>query len=161
MAFDDLLAGNARYAQSFSTPEMPGRAAKGVGVVCCMDCRLDPLAMLGLELGDAKVLRTPGGRVTPDAHVGLIVGSHVLGIDRVLVIAHTRCAMASGDDAAVVAKVLEADGTDLSGMRIGSSPDQLAALRFDVELLRRDALVDAEVGGFRYDVATGRLEHLL
>lgn len=155
--FDDLIDGNSRYAQSFALADVPGRAARGVGILCCMDCRLDPLAIFDLKVGDAKVLRTPGGRLTPDARIGMVVGSHVLGIDRIVVLAHTRCAMASGDDASVASAVAAADGTDLSGMRIGSTPDQMAGLRFDVQQLRDDPLVDAEVAGMVYDVATGRV----
>ncbi|MSS45609.1 carbonic anhydrase [Cutibacterium sp. WCA-380-WT-3A] len=156
--FDDLLAGNARYAESFDLADMPGQAAQRVGIVCCMDARLDPLAIFDLKVGDAKILRTPGGRLTPDTRIGLIIGSHVLGIDRIVMLAHTKCAMASGDDASVVEKIRRADGTDLAGMRIGSTPDQIAGLRYDVNSLRSDPLVAADVCGMVYDVTTGRVE---
>ncbi|WCC80772.1 carbonic anhydrase [Cutibacterium equinum] len=158
--FDDLMDGNARYVESFDLADTPGRAARGVAMVCCMDSRLDPLAIFDLKVGDAKVLRTPGGRLTPDARIGLIVGSHILGIDRIIMLAHTKCAMASGDDATLIEKVRQTDGTDLSGMRIGSSPDQMAGLRHDVETLRCDPLVAAEVSGMVYDVMTGRVEKI-
>ncbi|MDO4411860.1 MAG: carbonic anhydrase [Cutibacterium sp.] len=158
--FDDLMDGNARYAESFSLAELPGQAARGLGIVCCMDCRLDPLAIFDLKVGDAKVLRTPGGRLTPDAHIGLVVGSHALGIDRIVILGHTKCAMASGDDASVIEKVRQADDTDLSGMRIGSTPDQMAGLRYDVEVLRQDPKVAAEVCGMIYDVSTGRVNRV-
>lgn len=158
--FDDLMDGNARYAESFDLADVPGQAARGVGIVCCMDSRLDPPAIFDLKIGDAKVLRTPGGRLTPDAHIGLVVGSHVLGIDRIVMLAHTKCAMASGDDTSVIEKVRQTDGTDLSGMRIGSTPDQMAGLRHDVATLRRDPLVAADVCGMVYDVTTGRVERV-
>ena len=158
--FNDLMDGNARYAESFDLADVPGQAARGVGIVCCMDSRLDPPAIFDLKVGDAKVLRTPGGRLTPDARIGLVVGSHVLGIDRIVMLAHTKCAMASGDDTSVIEKVRQTDGTDLSGMRIGSTPDQMAGLRHDVATLRRDPLVAADVCGMVYDVTTGRVERV-
>lgn len=157
MGFTDLLAGNARHAQRFNHAGIPGRAAQGVAVVTCMDSRIDPLAILDLKVGDAKVLRTPGGRVTPDVVTGLVVGTHLLGVDRVMVIAHTRCAMASGDDPQIADAIAAADGTDVHGMRMGASIDQEAALRFDVESLRHNPLIAAEVGGFIYDVDDGTL----
>lgn len=157
MGFDDLLAGNARYADAFQEAGVPGRAARGVAVVTCMDSRLDPLAMLGLKVGDAKVLRTPGGRVTPEVLTGLVVGVHLLGVERIMVIAHSRCAMASGDDARIADAIAGADGAQVHGMTIGATTDQAAALAFDVSVLRANPLIPAEVGGFTYDVDTGIL----
>ncbi|WP_257477406.1 beta-class carbonic anhydrase [Acidipropionibacterium jensenii] len=157
MAFTDLLEGNARYSASFAEKGVPGRAARRVGLVTCMDSRLDPLAMLDLKVGDAKVLRSAGGRVTPDVTTALVVGSHLLGVDRIMVIAHTRCAMAAGDDVQMAAAIEAADGTNVHGMRIGATTDQLSALRFDVDQLRANPLIDAEVAGFMYDVDTGQI----
>ena len=73
-------------------------------MVTCMDSRIEPLEMIGLEVGDAKIIRTPGGRLTQDALIGCILGVHLLGVNRILVVPHTRCAMASGDDADIVAR---------------------------------------------------------
>ncbi|HYP46191.1 MAG TPA: carbonic anhydrase [Propionibacteriaceae bacterium] len=161
--FDDLLARNRGYADRFSSDGFDGVAHAGVAVLTCMDSRIEPLAMLGLQLGDAKILRTPGGRLTPDALVGCILGVHLLGVDRILVIPHTRCAMAAGDDADIVEKVRRATGADLSGMTLGASPDQLDRLREDVQVLREHPLVAdrAAIGGFTYDVDTGTLSQLL
>ncbi len=155
MAFTDLLEGNARYTAAFRERGVPGKAARGVAVVTCMDSRLDPLAMLDLKVGDAKVLRTPGGRVTPDVVTGLVLGVHLLAVTRIMVIVHTRCAMASGDDVQIAGAIEEADGTDIHGMRIGATTDQLAALHFDVDQLNANPLITAEIGGFMYDVDTG------
>lgn len=157
--FEDLLAANARYAGQFTDGGFDGKAHAGVCVVTCMDSRIEPLAMLGLKLGDAKILRTPGGRVTPETLVGCILGVHLLNVDRILVIPHTRCAMGSGDDAAIAAKVLDSTDTDIRGMVLGSTPDQEAGLRYDVELLRTHPLMAgrATVGGFLYDVDHGTL----
>jgi carbonic anhydrase len=156
--FDDLLAANARYATQ-APRGFDGIAHAGIAIVTCMDSRLQPLEMLGLFLGEAKILRTPGGRVTPDALVGCVLGAHLLKVDRILVIAHTRCAMASGSDAEIRQRVLETTGTDLGDMVLGASPDQSSALAADVALLRQHpALRDkVTVGGFVYDVDAGLL----
>ncbi|HET9128794.1 MAG TPA: carbonic anhydrase [Propionibacteriaceae bacterium] len=161
--FDDLLAANARYASEFTDGGFDGKAHAGVCVVTCMDSRIEPLAMLGLKLGDAKILRTPGGRITPDALVGCILAVHLLNAQRIMVIPHTRCAMGSGDDLAIAAKVQDATGTDIRGMVLGSTPDQEAGMRYDVSLLRTHPLLAgrASVGGFIYDVDKGTLTQKL
>ena len=160
--FDDLLAANARY--STQAPRgFDGIAHAGIAVVTCMDSRLQPLEMLGLFLGEAKILRTPGGRVTPDALIGCVLGVHLLHVDRILVVAHTRCAMASGTDEEIRERVLAATGTDLGGLTIGATPEQEDALAADVALLRsHPALVGrVAVGGFLYDVDSGLLRQLV
>lgn len=157
--FSDLLQANSRYAAHFADGGFDGIARAGVLVITCMDSRIEPLAMLGLNLGDAKILRTPGGRVNDDTLTGVILGVHLLNVNRIMVVPHTKCAMASGDDAQIASKVLSRDGTDLRGMRIGASPDQQSALNYDVTLLRTHPLIGdrAAIGGFVYDVDTGRL----
>jgi carbonic anhydrase len=160
--FDDLLAANTRYSTQ-APRNFDGIAHAGIAVVNCMDSRLQPLEMMGLFLGEAKILRTPGGRVTPDALVGCVLGAHLLQVDRILIIAHTRCAMASGTDDEIRARVLERTGTDLGDLRIGATVDQEPALASDVELLRtHPALVGrVTVGGFLYDVDSGLLRQLV
>ena len=72
--FDDLLAANATYAEHFDEGDFDGIAHAGVAIVTCMDSRIDPLRMLGLQHGDAKIFRNPGGRVTPQALEALVLG---------------------------------------------------------------------------------------
>jgi carbonic anhydrase len=160
--FDDLLAANARY--STQAPRgFDGIAHAGIAVVTCMDSRLQPLEMLGLFLGEAKILRTPGGRVTPDALIGCVLGAHLLHVDRILVIAHTRCAMASGTDDEIRERILAATDTDLGDLTIGATPDQEDALAADVELLRSHPALAGRVsvGGFLHDVDSGLLRQLI
>ena len=97
--FDDLLAANAEYASRFDGGNFDGVAHAGVAIVTCMDSRIDPLNMLGLDHGDAKIFRNPGGRVTPQALEALVLGVHLLNVRRILVVPHTRCAMASVSEA--------------------------------------------------------------
>ena len=161
--FADLLTNNVGYQTQFAHGGFDGVAHAGVAMVTCMDSRIEPLKMIGLKVGDAKILRTPGGRVTPDALVGCVLSVHLLGVNRILVVPHTRCAMASGEDVDIVARVKETTGDDLSDLRIGASTDQRARLIEDVEALRENPHIKgrALVGGFLYDVDTGALTQVL
>jgi carbonic anhydrase len=160
--FEDLLAANAAYAEHFTCGGFDGIAHAGVGVVTCMDSRIPPLEMLGLKPGDAKVLRNPGGRVTEVAMTGLVLGVNLLGIRRILVIPHTRCAMAARTEDELRAKVEEVSGRPAGYLPLNVVPDQREALRRDVAAVRDHPLIGADVlvGGFVYDVDTGRLEHV-
>jgi carbonic anhydrase len=162
-SFADLLTRNGDYQTQFSHGGFDGVAHAGIAMVTCMDSRILPLEMIGLRVGDAKIIRTPGGRVTPDALVGCVLGVHLLGVNRIMIVPHTRCAMASGEDADIMAMVKEATGEDISDMRLGASTDQRARLAEDVTLLREHPHVRdrALVGGFLYDVDTGALTQVL
>ena len=161
VAFDDLLEANRRYALS-APRNFDGFAHAGVAVVTCMDSRLQPLEMLGLFLGEAKILRTPGGHVTPEALNGCILGVNLLQVDRILVITHGRCAMTAGDDEALRRRIELSSGRDASGLVLGADPDQEGRLRADVGLLAEHPLIAglAEVGGFHYDVETCRIRRI-
>lgn len=156
--FDDLLAANRRYANS-APRNFDGYAHAGIAVVTCMDSRLQPLEMIGLFLGEAKILRTPGGHVTQDAMNGCILGVNLLQVNRILVISHSKCAMASGDTEELARRVGRASGRDASGIDFGADPDQEGRLRADVKLLAEHPLIvgRATVGGFHYDVESGLL----
>ena len=112
--FDDLLAANREYADSFDLSGFDGVAHAGVAIVTCMDSRIDPLRLLGLTPGDAKIFRNPGGRVTPQALEALVLGVHLLNVDRILVVPHTRCAMASNTEAELRERVGASAGQDAS-----------------------------------------------
>ena len=156
--FDDLLDANRRYATS-APRNFDGYAHAGVAVVTCMDSRLQPLEMIGLMLGEAKILRTPGGHVTADALNGCVLGVNLLRVNRIMVIEHTRCAMASGNDDEIRQRVADASGLDARELSVGANPDQVGQLRADVALLSEHPLIAgrAEVGGFVYDVDSGLL----
>jgi carbonic anhydrase len=161
--FADLLTRNGGYQTQITHGGFDGVAHAGVAMVTCMDSRIEPLKMIGLKVGDAKIMRTPGGRVTSDALVGCVLSVHLLGVNRILVVPHTRCAMASGEDADILAKVKETTGDDLSDLRIGASTDQHSRLAEDVAALRENPHIKgrALVGGFMYDVDTGALTQVL
>jgi carbonic anhydrase len=159
-SFDDLLANNREFAKHFNQQGFDGVAHAGVLMVTCMDSRIVPLEMVGLNFGDAKIIRTPGGRVTTSAMAGCIAGVHLLRVDRILVIPHSRCAMAAADDDELIERIRQSSGADASWVRFGASADQRRTLRRDVEKLRNHPLISdrAVVGGFYYDVDTGLLE---
>lgn len=162
-SFDDLLAANAAYAESFALAGFDGLARRGVAVVTCMDSRIDPLRMLGLSQGDAKIVRNPGGRITDAALEALVLCVHLLNVDRILVIPHTRCAMAQNSEAEIRARISQASGTDASWTSWNVVEDQGAALRDDVARVASHPLVpgSVRVGGFMYDVDTGLLARLV
>ncbi|PUA79680.1 beta-class carbonic anhydrase [Nocardioides currus] len=158
--FSDLIAANKTFADDFDLGGFDGVAKAGVAIVTCMDSRIDPLRMLGLTHGDAKIFRNPGGRVTQAALEALVLGVHLLGVERVLVIPHTRCAMASASEAELRVKIGEATGTDASWQSFGVITDQRASLGEDVAKVRSHPLIpdSVAVGGFIYDVDTGLLD---
>jgi carbonic anhydrase len=158
--FDDLLAANRTFADSFGLSGFDGIAHAGVAMVTCMDSRIDPLRMIGLEPGDAKILRNPGGRVTDQALVALVLGVNLLEVNRVLVVEHTSCAMAKSTEDELKEKLGQAAGEDASWMTLGAIVDQMATIRADVQRVRSHPLIseDVLVGGFLYDVETGLLQ---
>ena len=161
--FDDLLAANRSFAENFALAGFDGVAHAGVAIVTCMDSRIDPLGILGLSPGDAKIFRNPGGRVTPQALEALVLAVHLLNVDRVLVVPHTRCAVASNTEAELRAAVEASAGADASWQPFSVVEDQLAALAEDVSKVRSHPLVPdtVKVGGFVYDVDSGLLEQHL
>jgi carbonic anhydrase len=159
--FRDVLDANDVYAQGFRLAGLEPRAARGLAIVTCMDSRIEPLPLLGLEPGDAKILRNAGARVTDDVLRTLVLASSLLGVDRAMIMAHTRCRMASGTEEEVHAAVAEAGGPDTRSLSFLVTDDQLGTLRADVQRVRSwPYLARMEVGGFLYDVDTGRVTEI-
>lgn len=161
--FSDVLAANRAYGRSFTLGGISPQAARGLAVVLCIDSRLDPLAMLGLREGDAKILRNAGGRATSDAIRSLVLATHLLGVDRVLMVPHTRCAGGSADDEAVKRSIMEHSGLDLGDYPLYATADQVGSLRSDLELLNADPFIKKGTvfAGAIYDVDTGLLGPLI
>ncbi|MGH3009445.1 MAG: carbonic anhydrase [Gaiellaceae bacterium] len=135
MGFEDVLAANAEYAHRFALSGLSGRAGKGLAVLTCMDSRIEPLQMLGLVPGDAKILRNAGARVDDDVIAALALAGKQLDVVRVMVVAHTDCAAVKAGREEIV--------------------------RGDVEKLRSaPELAELETGGFVYDVETGALSRV-
>ena len=159
-AFHDVLSANQDYAARFTSGGLPGRAASGLAVVTCMDSRIEPLQMLGLSRGDAKILRNAGARVTDDVLRTLVLAVHLLGVDRVMVVAHTDCRMATVTDDQVHTSIRERSGIDTRSLEFRTMDDQVASLAEDVQRIRSSPYLPdgLPVVGCRYDVSTGRVE---
>jgi len=159
--FSDVLAANEAYAHDFRLAGLQAHAARGLAVLTCIDSRIEPLAMLGLAPGDAKILRNAGARVTDDVLRTLVLASYLLGVDRAMVIAHTKCRMAAGGENEVHTAVGEAGGPDTRSLAFLVTSDQEATLRGDVQRLQSwPYLTRLRVAGFLYDVDTGRVTQL-
>lgn len=158
--FDDLLEANRAFAEDFTLGGFDGIAKAGVAVVTCMDSRIAPLGMLGLHPGDAKIFRNPGGRVTAAALEALVLGVHLLNVQRILIVPHTRCAMTTYSEVELREVISEKAGTDASWIGFHVVPDQEAALKADVMAVRSHPLIpdSVAVGGFLYDVNSGKLD---
>ncbi|MFL6069760.1 MAG: beta-class carbonic anhydrase [Actinomycetes bacterium] len=158
-AFDDLFEANAHFADRFENTGIPARAARGLAVLTCMDSRLDPFAILGIGPGDAKVLRNAGGRVTEDVLRTLVLGAYLLNVQRVLVMPHTKCAMAGFTEDEIHAKIDREFDVDTRSLEFRTTDDQLRSLRNDIVRIQSYPLLprDLAVGGAIFDVDTGRL----
>ena len=158
-SFADVLQANERFVENFQDSDLTGYARQGLAIVTCMDSRIDPLAVVGMKAGDVKILRNAGARVTEDVLRTLVLATHLLGVERVLVMPHTECRMASGEETDVHASILEASGIDTRSLEIRTAIDQVGALKSDVTRIRAFPYLPTGlvVGGAIYDVHTGQL----
>jgi carbonic anhydrase len=161
--FNELFAANNDFQAGFKSQDLTGFALKGLAIVTCMDSRIEPLKVVGLKAGDAKILRNAGARVTEDVLRTLVLATHLLGVKRVLVMPHTDCRMASGDEDSIHASIMESSGIDTRSIEIRTVKDQIAALKTDVLRIQTFPLLseDLDVIGAVYDVKTGKLEKII
>jgi len=148
---DRILAANEGYAAARSNTGSP-RPLRRLAVVTCMDARIDVFAALGLHLGEAHVIRNGGGRVTDDVLRSLAVSSHLLGVDTVLLMQHTKCGLAGVSDA----QLRDLTG---AGLEFFAFDDHAVALREDIDRLTSAAYLAPlkTVAGCVFDVETGHL----
>ena len=157
---DGLLENNADYAREMAHGDLPARPAKGLAVVACMDARIDVHRILGLEPGDAHVIRNAGGSVTPDVLRSLVVSQHVLDTREVLLMHHTQCGMLGLDEDELKRRI-EQDAGTAPPFGLGSFADLEESLRNSVKSLETTPFLRFEaVRGFVYDVKTGRLQEV-
>jgi carbonic anhydrase len=158
---DELIQANESYASGFTKGDLPMPPAKGTIVVTCMDARLIPNRFLGLEEGDAHVIRNAGGRVQ-DALRSILISQRLLGTNEVLVIHHTDCGMLTFKNEDLYAKVQEDLGADASDIDFLPFPDLDQSVRDDVEFLKSSPLVpdNISIRGFVYDVKSGRMSEV-
>jgi carbonic anhydrase len=158
-----LLESNRSFAAAFDQGQLPPPPARKVAVLTCMDARIDPARMLGLELGDAHVIRNAGGRASDDAVRSLIISSAMLGTREFVVIHHTDCGMLTFSNDDLRARLAEERGSDASGIDFLVFDDAEQAVHDDVERIRSTPHLDPaiEVSGYIYDVATGALHEVV
>jgi len=152
----ELRAANERYAAGFRHGALPRAARRGVAVVTCMDARIDPLALLGLELGDANVLRNAGGLVTDDVLRSLAVSHAVLGTRQAIVVGHTDCGLHGATNEELRVALGAAGGDFLPFADLGES------VRENVRRIESFPLLPETFTalGYVYDVRSGRLRSL-
>lgn len=157
--FDDLIEANRTYSEAFAHRGLAARPARALAIVTCIDSRIDPLVMFGLKPGDAKVLRNAGARVTRDTLRSLALAVNLLGVERVLVVQHTDCAMSKRSNEEVASVISGLRGVDTSSWDFLVIDDQEKVLASDVEKIRSCELLppDLAVGASIYDVETGSL----
>lgn len=150
-----LLEANVAYAAARANVA-DARPSRHLAIVTCMDARIDVFAVLGLHLGEAHVIRNAGGRVTDDVLRSLALSCHVLGVDTVVVMQHTRCGLAGVTDEELQRRT----GADLGFFPID---DHGAALREDIEILTTKTYLAplSVIAGFVYDVESGELEDVV
>jgi carbonic anhydrase len=158
--FSDILFSNSQFVNDFQHSELTGTARKGLAIVTCMDSRISPLAVVGMQAGDAKILRNAGARVTDDVLRTLVLASYLLGVNRVLVMPHTDCRMASADEATIHATIQDQFGVDTRSLEFRVTKDQEAALKTDINRVRAYPLIrkGVSVAGAIYDVKTGKID---
>lgn len=158
---DRFLQANEHYANQFSKGGLPMPPGCQVAVVACMDARLDPARILGLEEGDAHVIRNAGGRAD-DAIRSLVISQQLLGTREIIVIHHTDCGMLTFTDDQLRQKVREDLGA-ATAMPFLSFPDLEQSVRDDVRALHDSPLLlkNVPIRGFIYDIRTGRLREVV
>jgi carbonic anhydrase len=158
--FSDVLDANGTFVKVFQHSELTGTARKGLAIVTCMDSRISPLDVVGMQAGDAKILRNAGARVTEDVLRTLVLASYLLGVTRVLVMPHTDCRMAISDEASIHATIKNQFGVDTSSLEFRTSSNQRESLVEDVARIRSYPLLHkgVSVAGAIYNVSTGQLE---
>jgi carbonic anhydrase len=158
---DELLANNAKYAETFSGP-LPLPPAKHVAVVACMDARLNVYGILGLQEGDAHVIRNAGGVVTEDEIRSLAISQRLLGTEEIVLIHHTDCGMVTFTDDGFKQSILEETGLRPSWAP-EAFPDAAEDVRQSIARIRANPFVPKKdsVRGFVFDVATGKLDEVV
>jgi carbonic anhydrase len=158
-SFTSELAANDEYIKTFKYSGLTGVAQKGLAIVTCMDSRINPLSVMGMQSGDAKILRNAGARVTEDVLRTLVLATYLLGVKKILVMPHTNCRMASAEEEDIHAYIQNEFGVDTRSLEFRTVKDQEAALATDVNRIRAFPFLSkgVVVGGAIYDVTTGKI----
>lgn len=150
---------NQDYQKTFKYSELTGVAKQGLAIVTCMDSRINPLSVVGMRSGDAKILRNAGARVTEDVLRTLVLGTYLLGVDRILIMPHTDCRMATSEEYEIHQLIDDEFGVDTRSLEFRTVTDQQRALAVDVQRVRSYPLIrkGVSVAGAVYDVSNGSI----
>jgi carbonic anhydrase len=159
---DELLKNNAEFARDFRKGDLPMPPGKGLAVVACMDARLNVYALLGLDEGQAHVIRNAGGVVTDDVIRSLAISQHLLGTREVVLVHHTDCGMLTFTDDEVKADLEEATGLR-PHFALEAFSDLERDIRQSIARIKHSPFVlhKDSVRGFIYDVRTGALQEVV
>jgi carbonic anhydrase len=159
---DELLRANRSYAEGFTKGDLPMPPGRRLAVVTCMDARLDPAKFLGLEEGDAHVIRNAGGLVSDDALRSLVISHWLLGTQEAMVIAHSDCGMLTFTNDELRGKLAEEAGADATAIDFLPFPDLDESVRKSVERVRDSELLPETFGvsGYVYECGTGALREV-
>jgi carbonic anhydrase len=158
---DELLQNNTNYAESFDKGDLPLPPAKGVAVVACMDARLNVYGMLGLQEGDAHVIRNAGGVITDDEIRSLAISQRLLGTREVILIHHTDCGMLTFSDDELKQQIQEDVGIKPE-FALEAFSDLEEDVRQSIRRIQASPFIPHKdsVRGFVYEVETGRLREV-
>src|ERR671910_2108760 len=160
-AIDELLSNNEKYAETFDKGDLPIPPAMHVAVVTCMDARLSPFVMLGLQEGDAHIIRNAGGVITDDEIRSLVISQRLLGTREVMLIQHTDCGMLTFSDDEVKQQIQDDVGIK-PHFALEAFPDLDDNVRQSIARIQASPFVPHkdDIRGFVYDVETGRLREI-
>jgi len=159
---DELLRNSEAYAASFDKGDLPMPPARKVAVVACMDARLNPYGLLGLQEGDAHVIRNAGGVVTDDEIRSLAISQRLLGTEEIILIHHTDCGMLTFTDDDFKRSIQEDVG--IKPEWAAEAFDDLDAdVRQSIARIKASPFVPKKdsIRGFVFDVATGKLNEVV
>jgi carbonic anhydrase len=158
---DDLLKNNEGFVQSFDKGDLPLPPARKIAIVACMDARLNPYPILGLQLGDAHVIRNAGGVITDDEIRSLAISQHLLGTEEIMLIHHTDCGMLTFNDQEFASKLEEETG-QRPHWDAQSFPDLDQDVRDSIQRIKDSPFIPRtdSVRGFVYAVETGELREV-
>ncbi|HZO51026.1 MAG TPA: carbonic anhydrase [Gaiellaceae bacterium] len=161
-AIDELLANAAAYAEGFDKGDLPLPPARRLAIVACMDARLAPFALLGLQEGDAHVIRNAGGAVTPDVIRSLAISQRLLGTEEIMLVHHTGCGMLTFRDDEFRAQLEQETGVR-PDWPAETFSDLEADVRQSIARIKASPFIPRKdvVRGFVYEVETGRLREVV
>lgn len=157
-----FITENTKYSENFKGGNLPPHPSKKIAVLTCMDARISINEVLGLKLGEAHILRNAGGIVTDDVLRSLIVSHELLGTERIFIINHTECGMATFKDEDLQKRLSEKYKSDASNIKFLSFGDIKENIESQMEIIRNSPFLSdiISVHGFIYDIRTGKISEV-